>query len=95
VEALQYHSRWCVLLSPRREDWRQQKHEPCCEIHVSHCLLHNGSFDLVSTMDSIIIGEEKCLRRMNRNFRLVAPQFMGIHTTKSSGFRPVHVIVAC
>jgi hypothetical protein len=84
VEALQYHSRWCVLLSPQREDRRRRKHEPCREIHVSHCLLHNGSFDLISTMDSIIIGEEKHLRWMNRNFRFVPTQFVGIHTTKLS-----------
>jgi hypothetical protein len=95
VEALQYHSRWCVLLSPWREDRRRRKHVPCCEIHVSHCLLHNGSFDLISTMDSVIVGEGKRLRRMNRNFRFVATQFVGIHTTKSSGFCPIHVIIAC
>ena len=58
VEALLYDLGWCVLLSPRKKDWRLRKCERC-EIHVSHCLLHNESLDLISIMDSVMVGERK------------------------------------
>ena len=59
VEALLYDSGCRVLLLPQREDRRRWKRERCCEIHVSHCLLHNESLDLISIMDSVMVGERK------------------------------------